>query len=172
MTKAVQNRSNTYYRDRLEREHPAIFADFQRGKFKNLSQALKAAGLRKNPTPLEQLTAAWAQATQAERDSFKAQIGCIAAGNAPVLAPAPPTAATPTGSISPAIHQGGRLSPAAAQQIRRIMANRRLQMGQVMAELGYGRHDMSLAGALHRAYQIKNEGMLDALAAWIKQHGS
>lgn len=172
MTKTVQKRDNDYYQDRLEREHPEVFADFKLGKFKNLSAALKTAGLKKEPAPLTQLTIAWGKASDAEKDAFRVQIGC-----APIVASAAPTSPPSVATLAPTVgglplHKDGHLTAAASKRIKDIIATRRMSMGDVMQELGYSRLNMSLAGALHRDNQIRNEQLLDALGVWLQQHGA
>src|SRR6056297_1676292 len=71
-----QKRDNQYYRERLRTEHPDIYADYQAGHFKNLSEALVKAGIRRKRTELDALKAAWNKASTAERGAFKAFIGC------------------------------------------------------------------------------------------------
>lgn len=44
-----QKRNNTYYLDRLKRDHPKIHADYLAGKFPSALQAFEAAGLKRAP---------------------------------------------------------------------------------------------------------------------------
>jgi len=55
MTKKPMKRDNAYYLERLRRDHPGVYRDYQAGKYRNLSAALVAAGLRKDRNGLEGL---------------------------------------------------------------------------------------------------------------------
>lgn len=44
---AAQKRDGTYYLRRLEKEHPAIFAELKAGRYPSNRKALEAAGLGK-----------------------------------------------------------------------------------------------------------------------------
>lgn len=67
----------------------AIYADFLAGKFKNITEARKAAGQIKVKTALEKLEQAWTEASATERDTFKMRIGCTATTGAPTTISAP-----------------------------------------------------------------------------------
>jgi hypothetical protein len=111
MTKPSQKRDNNYFLARLRDEHPAVYADLMAGKFKNETEALIIAGLRKQRSAMELLKSAWAKATTSECDVFKAFIGCGTPAPAPIPAGIPTGSivniATPRGSFTsalPAIH--------------------------------------------------------------------
>lgn len=159
------NRSNAYYLARLRGEHPAIYADYQAGKFKNASAAIRAAGLKKVPSPLDALRKAWVKASTADRATFRADIGCIPATPTPAMGS---VSASPTGPmrVNP-IHVGGHLTPATAQKLRAVMAARGLKIGQVMSELGYPPLNASLGRALARGSLIHDQHLLDALEKWL-----
>ncbi|MBL4927778.1 hypothetical protein [Fuscibacter oryzae] len=166
MTKTRQKRDNSYYLDRLRIDHPGIYADFQAGKFKNASEALIKAGLRKPKTALDALHSAWAKATTAERVAFKAMIGCAPkVSTTSFISPGVSQPTTPASTPRP-IHQNRYLTPEAADDIRAIMARRGLKNGDVMRELGFNPLNASLGMALNRNTQIK-EPLLKALEGWI-----
>ncbi|RUS60684.1 hypothetical protein EGN72_07180 [Pseudorhodobacter sp. E13] len=170
MPKPKQRRDNRYYLDRLRDEHPAIFADYQAGKFKNASEAFAKAGLRNQRSSLQVLKSEWNKASVAERDAFKALIGCVANPN-----PAPSAAMTTTPVVSSlppatAIHLDGRLTSSAAAQIQAIMIRRGITSGTIMRELGFNPLDASLGLALQRGSCIKNQVVLDALSEWLKKN--
>ncbi|OYU19698.1 MAG: hypothetical protein CFE34_03930 [Rhodobacteraceae bacterium PARR1] len=159
------NRSNAYYLARLRDEHPAIYADYQAGKFKNASAAIRAAGLKKVPSPLDTLKKAWSEASAAERATFRADIGCMPL--TPTAAIGPVSASTTAAVGVNQIHVGGYLTPATGQKLKAVMAARGLRLGQVMFELGYSTRNASIGLALARGSLIHDQHLLDALEKWL-----
>lgn len=156
------NRSNAYYLARMRDEHPAIYADYLAKKFKNASEAIRSAGLKKAPSPLDALRTAWAKATSAEQATFVAEIGCASSTTATIVTPL-----TPIAGPELAIHSGGYLTPATVQPIKDIMSARGITQGTVMREIGYKPLNACLGRALGRGDRIHDESMLDALENWL-----
>lgn len=158
-----QKRDNSYYLNRLQAEHPSVWTDYQAGKFKNASEAFRAAGMKKSKTALEALRSAWAQASGSERSVFKAEIGCVSLPPPPMsVASVPPLSTSvpvPSGSKVP-------LPPALATEIESVMARRGLKIGAIMRELGRPTSDTSLGMALHRGTLIQRDLIID-LEAWV-----
>lgn len=161
MTKRVRN--NTYFLPRLEVEHPKIYADFRAGKYPSLRQALIAAGLKQEPRKLNALKATWKKASPADRLEFLKWVG------APTSAPV--AASTPT-AAAPLVDGDGRLLPAIADRIRRIMSRRGLKMGAVMRELGLKVDDGSLGGALAKKPTRLRPELISALEKWLGDNTS
>ncbi len=63
-------RNAAYYENRLKRDHPAIYADLKAGKYKTVTDAAIAAGLRNPRTRLHELKNAWSKASHAEQHEF------------------------------------------------------------------------------------------------------
>lgn len=170
MTKRQQKRDNQYYLDRLRKDYPAVYADFQAGKFKSAAEALIAAGLRKPRSQLDVLSSAWSKASPTERDAFKAQIGCVApmpVSVAPAVVSAvnaPPTLARPAKGKS-------HLTPTLAAEVTAIMDRRGLKNGDVMREIGFKHVDASLGRALGRGDQVQNR-MINALESWVQKNNA
>ncbi|WP_444462238.1 hypothetical protein [Rhodobacter capsulatus] len=192
-----QKRDNTYYLERLRREHPQIHADFLAGKFKNITEARKAAGQIKVKTALEKLEEAWTEASAVERDTFKMRIGCMAATGAPAVISAPggelaavaPSTQPVTRSVNPVAYPApgrpnnvattpvlmskhlqpgrGQLTDDERADVREIMDRRGMRVGQVMRELGRKPLDASLGQALHRGTTLTAD-LLDQLRRWIE----
>ncbi|MGA0613160.1 hypothetical protein [Paracoccus sp. KR1-242] len=166
MTNPKQRRDHAYYLDRMKAERPDVFDDYQKRKFKNASAAIIAAGLRKPTSRLKVLTAAWQKASQAERDAFKALIGCSAAV---------PSISSPTAQAQasrPVRAPANRtLTPAEATAIRDIIARRKMKPGQVMREMGFKALDASLGMALSRGTQLQPD-LLEALERWLIANGA
>lgn len=179
MTKKPQKRDNHYYLERLRVDHPGVHADYVAGKFKNAAEAFVVAGLRKPKTALDHLRSAWSKATAAERDAFKAMIGCKTPAAIPASPSSNTTAPTATSaamlstkptSVSGAIHVGGRLVPAAVDQFKIVMAQRRITTGVIMEEIGFDSLNPSLGFALERGWRIRDQNLLIALEGWLKKN--
>lgn len=160
---AKQDRSNTYLMKRLEDEHPAVFADWQAGKYTSKRQALIAAGLRHPQKHINALKNAWAKASPAEQASFLTWIGAptptsplatkgsASAGSLPVNSlVATATRLSHTPPPHSAILQPDRhLRPAVKSRIRSIMNTRGMRQCDALREMGYTKvHDTSLAMVL------------------------
>lgn len=154
MAKKAATRTNEYYIERLRLERPDIYRDLAAGKFENPAAAFRAAGLKKPRTRLQEMKNAWLKASAAERDAFKAFIGCAA--------PSPTTSAPPLAPFS----VDRKLSPHVVKQINAIMLRRGMTMGDVMDELGFKRLNPSLGMALNRNTRLQPD-MLAAVEKWI-----
>jgi hypothetical protein len=167
MPPTPQKRDNQYYLDRLRNEHPSVYTDLQAGRFKNATEALVVAGLRKRRTALDLLTLEWGKASSAEKDAFKRHIGCLAPSAQPLTtAKIQPVAAVPISSRGKR-----RLPPALKAVVREVMDRRNLKVGQVMSEIGFASLDASLGGALSRDTQIQDK-MVRALELWVAANGA
>ncbi|SEP18173.1 hypothetical protein SAMN04490248_13317 [Salinihabitans flavidus] len=165
MTRPKHKRDNNYYLERLRNEHTDVHTDFEAGRFKNLSEALVKAGMRKKRTSLDMLKAAWGKASTAERDTFKAFIGCAA----PAATSAP--ASTPVHVKSPNRTTTGKrhLPPALKAAVSEIMKRWDLKNGDVMREVGRSPLDASLGMALIRDTQVQ-DSMIEDLEAWAAKN--
>jgi hypothetical protein len=184
MTNSPQKRDNRYYMDRLRIEHPAVHADYMAGRFRNASEAFAVAGLRRPPSALSALQSAWAKATPAERDAFKAMIGCVApavtlpqiapsgTASAPMVRPASaPVVRSASAPVVRSVVTKGRqrLSQALATDVCAIMHRRGLKSGNVMLEIGRKPLNASLGRALYRDTTVTKD-MVVALEAWVARH--
>ena len=152
-------RNNDYYLNRLEREHPAVFRDYQAGKYETVEKALVAAKLKVKRSRLQELMNAWSKATTAEQDAFRRAIGC-----------APPGVGLPAPAAAPALFAvDRRLQPHAVVAVQAIMARRVIKMGDVMNELGRKRLNASVGMALSQGSLLQQD-MIDDLEAWVTRH--
>lgn len=67
-------RGANYYKARLKRDYPDIFAAYERKEYRSIHAAAKAAGLVRDPTPLERLGWAWNKATDEEKQRFAHEV--------------------------------------------------------------------------------------------------
>lgn len=174
----MARRDNDYYLELMKRERPQVYADYLDGKFKNITEARRAAGQIKVRTPLEQLELAWTEASVSEREAFKMSIGCTASPGAPtapsssggsgvagtsssppvthpvtpVTHPASGQASTvPTAPVSTPNHLRpgrGQLTAQERADVQEIMDRRRMKLGEVMRELGLPPLNASIGHAL------------------------
>jgi hypothetical protein len=167
MPRTPQKRDNQYYLDRLRDEHPGVYADLQAGRYKNATEALVVAGLRKRRSVLDVLMSEWGKASNGEKDAFKRHIGCLAPSAQPLAsAKIQPVAAVPIPS------RGKRRLPHALKAaVRDVMDRRKLKIGQVMTEIGFAPLDASLGGALRRDTQVQDK-MVQALELWVVTNGA
>jgi hypothetical protein len=171
MTRPKQKRDNAYYLARLRKEHPTVHADYQAGKFKNLTGALVKAGLRKRRTGLDMLKSAWKNASASERDAFKSFIGCAT----PAVTGTPVSSSGHVAPSSPATssaHSQPHHLPADLEvRIRDAMNRRGLNNGDVMREIGRKPTDTSLGMALSRKTRLQAD-MIEDLRAWVTQNST
>jgi hypothetical protein len=158
-------RDNAYYFERLKSDFPSIHADWLAGAYPTVDAALKAAGLKKARTRLQELTNAWKHATVAEQSEFKRQIGCAAPPPMPIPTPTP-TTASGTLPISWAPAPDRLLLPVERDRIQEIMKLRKMRHGDVMDEIGFKRLNPALGMAILHGYQLQPE-MLEALRKWL-----
>lgn len=168
MAQTKQKRDNAYYLDRLRVKHPNIYADYQAGLFRNLTEALVKAGIRKKRTSLDALKAGWKKATAAERDAFKAFIGC----STPSMSSAPVATSIPlksSSSITSSPPASQRLPSALKTAVLEIMKRRALKNGDVMREIGQNPLNPSLGMALNRGTHIQNS-LIKELEDWVAKN--
>jgi|GEM_PF-523632 len=184
-----QKRDNEYLLRRLEKEHPAIFADWQAGKFKSPREALIKAGLKQPPKQLNVLKNAWSKASADEQAEFRRWIRALSGPSsvsvisAPVTvrpgahfgSPVPVVPRTPKAARTntKVVDGDGYLQPSARARIEQIMKGRGLKIGDVMKDLGLNPRDASLGGALRsrKPTRISN-GLAFELERWIKANKS
>jgi hypothetical protein len=62
VTSTDRGNSSSYLAARLKRDHPAIAAAVERGEYRSIRAAARAAGIIKNPDPYKQLVLWWDRA--------------------------------------------------------------------------------------------------------------
>lgn len=152
-------RDNAYYEQRLKDEKPQIYKDLIDGVYPNVHQAAIAAGLKKQPTVLEQLKRLWAKADAKEQGEFRDFIN-----------PGTPAVGGPV--TGPAFRPDGRFEPWARTRVREIMDRRVMESGDVCREIGKNTLNPSLGNALHRDTRIRDASMRAKLEKWIKDNES
>lgn len=153
-----QKRNKAYYEERLRKDYPAYYADYSAGKYRTITEATIACGLKNSRTRLLELKNAWQKASANERREFEnwlhAQYG--------ITTPHPVT----TSSTIPPIAIDRRLSPWAKSRIRAIIAKRHMRKGDIMHEMGFKKLNASLGMALDSDSRLQ-PAVLIALEAWL-----
>ena len=155
-----QVRNNAYLEERLRNEHPLVYADLLAGKYRTVSAAAIAVGLKQVRTRLHELKNAWSKATTAEQAEFLRHL----ARSGVALPSSPPSPAS-------GIAIDRKLTPAACQRIQHIMSKRGLEPGDVMSEVGYKRLNASLGRALARGSTLQPD-MIRSLEQWLTKNSS
>lgn len=150
-----KKRDSAYWRGRLEREHPAIYAKLLSGEFPSIRAACAAAGLIRLPTRFDALKREWRRATNAQRKAF---VGWLEGGKSRALTPAE------------LIDTDGHLTLSVIQQLERLMEAEGIKMGQLMTRLGYSKLDGSL-GSVMRHRLRPNPELLTRLAKILRGRG-
>ena len=151
-------RDANYYRERLRRDHPTVFAGLGDGTYRSVRAAAIKAGLIRQPGRVDALQRAWNKATAAEKKEFLDWARGKPKGS---------TKKIRTGADL--VDANGWLTTAVSDQVRRAMAAQRLKMGDLMSELGLKRLNASVGNALHGRVRL-NADTLDRLAAWLDKH--
>lgn len=159
---ARQIRNSAYYKERLKRDHPAIYDDLKAGRYRTVADAAMAAGLKKPRTRLQELKNAWTKADAREQREFLRWLASCGAVPSPTHSP-------PSSSSSITVDR--RLTKAASRRIDEIMSKRRLRPGDVMVEMGYSRLNPSVGMALARGTQLRADIVL-SLEKWIASNAA
>ncbi|TCA21430.1 hypothetical protein [Rhizobium leguminosarum] len=157
-----QKRDNAYYEERLKNEFPTIYADLKAGKYKTVTDAAIAVGLKKPRTRLHELKNAFGKASKSQQADFLSWLR--GQGFSIISSPSRST-------LSLVVAIDGRLVPAAKKRIEEIIAKRSLRIGDVMAEMGFPKLNASLGRALHRGDRLQPH-VIAALDKWLTANSS
>lgn len=150
-------RDAAYYEDRLKRDPPTIYADLKAGKYRIVTDAALAAGLKTKRTRLHEMKNAWEKATNAEKREFMTWLR--ASGSPGHLAP---VVSKPLALL--AVNRC--LLPLTIARIDEIMSKRHLKIGDVMVEMGFPRLNASLGMALAGGTKLQPY-VITALEKWL-----
>lgn len=159
----AKERNAAYFRRRLKRDHPAIFADLEEGRYRSTRAAAAAAGLIRLPSRLDALKREWSKASTSERAEFLASIGMSAVGHKS-------TASTTSAALPAIADPDGRLLPSAVSFLRTWLGARGLRPGRIIEQLGGSYHDYRMAEALERGKPLRAD-LLHKLGPWMRAEG-
>jgi hypothetical protein len=147
----MKKRDSAYYRRRLAKDHPAIFAEVVAGLLSVRAASAKAE-LIHLPTRLEALKREWNGATDAQQVHFIIWLKSGAYKRQPIA------------------DSDGRLRRDVSDFLLRWVARKGLRPGNIMKELGFSSHDATFASAISSDYPLRAE-VIPKLAAWLKKQG-
>lgn len=156
-----QVRNKAYYEERLLKNYPAYYADYIDGKYRTITEAAVACGLKTQRTRFHELKNAWQKANAYERREFEHWLQTEYG----VITPHP-TAAT-AGRVS--IANGRHLLPWAKSRIQAVMTARGIKLGAVMKEVGFSPLNASLGQALKGDTQLQ-PALITALENWLEKN--
>jgi hypothetical protein len=155
----TKKRDSNYYKERLKRDFPPIFADWRAGKFKSVRQAAAFAGLIRLPTRVDALKREWKRAAPAQRKAFLTWVNTTGIGLKKVT------------GIKPPIADAGRyLKPDVIAVIRKWLAANHAKISDIVRDMGLSPLDGSLALALKGVYRLHRD-TIAKLEIWLKLQG-
>jgi len=153
----MKKRDAAYYRRRLEKEFPKIFADLSAGRLQSVRQAAAKAGLIHLPNRLVALKRDWTKATPGQRSDFLKWIKSSRIG----------LKRRPSALVA---DRAGKLMPRAITFIHNWTKTNRATPGKIMRELGYSNYDYRLAQSLKGRAGLPPD-VLAVLGPWLTKQG-
>lgn len=149
----MKKRDSAYYRRRLAKDYPEIFAEVVSGRL-SVRAASAKAGLIRPPTRSKALKREWKGATDAQRVEFLIWLksGAYKWVGLPIA------------------DSEGRLRRDVSDFLLRWVARKGLRPGNIMKELGFSGHDATFASAISSDGPLRAE-VIPKLAAWLKKQG-
>jgi hypothetical protein len=149
----VKKRDSAYYKKRLAKDHPALFAEVRAGKL-SVRAASAKAGLIHLPTRLDALKREWRGASESQRDEFKEWIK--------------------TGALKrvakPIADSDGRLRSGVRAFLSHWVKSNRSKPGRIMKQMGLSGHDYRLSQAIFGGHELP-PGVIAKLDDWLPKHG-
>lgn len=155
-------RDAAYYESLLKRKYPEFYTELKAGKYRTVTDAVIAAGIKKTRTRLQEMKNAWSKSSPSEKHDFLNWLRADIKSKLP-----PPVALMPSLPIT----IDRKLIPIAAARIREIINKRHLKMGDVMDEMGFLRLNASLGMALFRGTRLQPE-LISQLEIWLATNAS
>jgi hypothetical protein len=166
-------RNKTYYRNRLQIEHPSEFTEVQAGR-KEFWAAVYDTGLKSRPKPLNGLKNAWKRASKKDQDDFldwlNAEYG-IRVGHIARSSTGSTASTAKTSSTIWLVDVTGTLTKEAVDAISSVMKTRNIKPGVLMREIGAKPLNASVASAMYGNSKIRDDKIKDGLKKWLKKHG-
>jgi hypothetical protein len=148
-----KKRDAEYYKKRLAKDHPALFAEVRSGRL-SVRAASAKAGLIHLPTRLDALKREWKGASKSQQDEFQEWL------KAPALKRGAKTIAD----------FDGRLRSNVRGFLSRWVKSNRSKPGRIMKQMGLSRHDFRLSMAIYGGHELPPE-VISSLEDWLPRHG-
>jgi len=149
-------RDAAYYKARLRKEHPAIYADLLAARYPSVRKAAAAAGLIRLPTRFDALKREWRRASRGEQADFLKWLRTVIPKKAK--------------GLLEVVDSDNRLKPAVAKFLASWLLARKAKPGSIMKELGFSNFDYRLSPAIFRGEQLPQE-IVDKLGPWLLKNG-
>jgi hypothetical protein len=151
-----KKRDAAYYKARLAKEFPAIFAEIRSGGL-SVRAASAKAGLIHLPTRLDALKREWKRSKLPQKRAFliwvKAEEAGIRAASVPTIT-----------------DSAGHLRPEAARFLSDWVRANRSKPGRIMKQIGFRVFDWRLAHAIDHGGVLPKE-VIDKLGPWLAKNG-
>ena len=151
-----KKRDAAYYRARLAKEFPAIFAEIGPGGL-SVRAASAKAGLIHLPTRVDALKREWKRSKLAQKRDFLIWVKAEEAGVRATSAP-------------PIADSAGHLRPDAAKFLSDWVTTNRSKPGRIMKQIGFRVFDWTLAHAIDHRGSLRKE-VIDKLGPWMMKNG-
>jgi hypothetical protein len=148
-----KKRDAEYYKKRLAKDHPALFADVRSGRL-SVRAASAKAGLIHLPTRLDALKREWRGASGVHRVDF---IKWLKAGALKHVG-------------KPIADADGRLRVDVRAFLSDWVKSHRSKPGRIMKQIGFSGFDYTLATAISRGETLRPE-VIPKLNNWLTTHG-
>ena len=147
-------RGAAYYRARLRRDRPTIFADLSSGKFVSVREAAAAAGLIHLPSRLDALKREWRGASGAQHVEF---LKWLKAGALKRVG-------------RPIADADGRLRSDVRAFLSHWVESHRSKPGRIMKEIGFSGFDYTLSWAISDGHALR-PAVIPKLSDWLTKQG-
>jgi hypothetical protein len=151
-----KKRDAAYYRARLAKEFPAIFAEIGPGGL-SVRAASTKAGLIHLPTRVDALKREWRRTTLREHGEFARWARVH-------------EAKTRGTSARPIADKDGHLRPEAARFLSDWVRANRSKPGRIMKQIGFRVFDWTLAHAIDHGGSLRKQ-VIDKLGPWMVKNG-
>lgn len=149
----MKKRDSAYYKKRLAKDHPSLFAEVRSGRL-SVRAASAKAGLIHLPSRLDALKREWRGASGAQRVEF---IKWLKAGALKRVG-------------RPIADADGRLRSDVRAFLSHWVTSNRSNPGRIMKEIGFSVFDYTLASALSGKTTLR-PAVIPKLGDWLIKHG-
>ena len=149
----TKRRDRKYYKDRLEKEHPALYAKVRSGEL-SVRAASAKAGLIHLPTRFDALKREWKKASGAERSEFGRWLKTTLPKRAP----------------KPIADTGGILRPDVRVFLQGWLSCYGSRAGRIMKVMGFKVFDPTLNSAIVGGHALRSE-VIPPLTLWLRSQG-
>jgi hypothetical protein len=148
-----KKRDSAYYKKRLAKDHPTLFAEVRAGRL-SVRAASAKAGLIRLPTRLDALKREWNKASKSQRDEFDEWL----------KTGAPKRIAK---SIADA---DGRLRSDVRAFLSHWLKSNKSKPGRIMKQMGLSLYDIRLSMAIFGGHELPPE-VISKLDDWLTKRG-